>query len=256
VNRSALFVGRIRHARHAVRRHAFAYPTYHLLLDLDELPALDRTLRGFGHNRPSLTSFQDRDHLGAVDAPVRLKLGRWLERQGERLPDGPVLLLTSLRVLGYVFNPVSFFYCLDAGGTLQLVVAEVNNTFGESHGYLLRDLRPAGEGLYRAAAAKVFHVSPFFPVEGEYTFTLSLPADSLRVVIDYRRHGEPQLTATLDERRRPLTSATLAGVLLRHPHVTARTIMLIHWQALRLWLKRVPWYPKPEPPPSLLEEGP
>ncbi len=254
--RSALYLGTVRHVRHAVRRHAFAYGIHHLLLNLDELPELDRRLRGFGHNRPALTSFRDSDHLGRGHRPVRDKLGQWLSRQGLALPGGPVLLLTSPRVLGYVFNPVSFYYCLDRDHDLRLVVAEVNNTFGETHLYLLEGLSSGPGGTVTAAVAKVFHVSPFFRVEGDYRFALSVPGETLRVAIDYRRGGEPQLVATLEERRRELDGATLAGALLRHPHVTARTVALIHWQALRLWLKRVPWYPKPAPPPAAFEDRP
>ncbi len=251
---SALYRGTLTHVRRAVRPHAFSYRTYQVLLNLDELPQLAASLWPLGYNRRALTTFYDRDHLHPGPRPVHEKLQRLFHRAGLAHPGGPTLLLTNLRVLGYVFNPVSFYYCLDADRTLRLVVAEVNNTFGERHCYLLTDLRLAAGGV-QAVAAKVFHVSPFFPIAGEYRFTFTPPAQRLHVHIQLRREGQLDFWAEFAAQRQPLTSRTLLAALIGVPLVTLRTIIAIHWQALLLWRKGVPFYRKPAPPPSLLEEA-
>jgi uncharacterized protein len=248
---SALYVGTVRHRRRRPTPHAFRYRTYHVLLDVDELPTLDRTVRGFGHNRRAIVSFRDGDHLGAQDTPVRAKLERWLASQGIELPAGPVRVLTNLRVLGHVFNPVSWWYCYHPDGRLALVVAEVNNTFGETHGYVLDDLRPGRGDTLEATAAKVFHVSPFLPIEGlRYRFTLAPPRARVVAHIDVDDPDGPVFDATQAGRRVPLTTASLARVLLRHPLVTLHTVLRIHLQALRLWRRGVPFHRKPVPPPD------
>ncbi len=246
---SALYVGSLRHRRFRPRAHAFRYGVYHALLDLDELDALDRDVRGFGHNRPAVTTFHDTDHLGDLDLPVREKLSRWLDAQGVALPPGPVRLLTNLRVLGHVFNPVSWFFCHDAEGRLVLVVAEVNNTFGETYCYLLDDLERIGAHTVRAGRQKVFHVSPFMDIpDHRYRFTIRPPAERVAVQMDVADAEGVLFDATLAEQRRPFTTAVLWRALLRYPLMPLVTVVLIHWQALRLLAKRVPVFRKPPPP--------
>lgn len=245
---SAIYVGRLRHRRFRPTTHAFTYGVYHALIDLDELEELDREVTGFGYNHPALTTFHDRDHLGDDDLPVRVKLERWLSAQGVALPPGPVRLLTNLRVLGHVFNPVSWFLCHDVDGRLELIVAEVNNTFGESYAYVLDDLVWTGDHTVRAGRQKAFHVSPFMDIPGHrYRFTIRSPGD--RVAIHMQVDDEGLLfDATLAERRRPFDTPTLAWALLRYPLTPLVTVARIHWQALRLWTKRVPFFRKPAPP--------
>jgi uncharacterized protein len=248
---SALYVGTVRHRRRRPRAHAFRYRTYHVLLDLDELDELDREVRGFGYRRRALTTFRDTDHLGGHDLPVRAKLERWLASQGVEPPAGPVRVLTNLRVFGHVFNPVSWWYCYHPDGELALVVAEVSNTFGEAHGYVLDDLRPGAGDTLEADATKVFHVSPFLPIEGlSYRFTLVRPGARVLAHVDVTDAEGPLFDATQAGRRVPLTSRSLAQVLLTHPLETLRTVVLIHLQAIRLWWRRVPFHRKPVPPPS------
>jgi uncharacterized protein len=154
-------------------------------------------------------------------------------------------------VLGHVFNPVSWWYCYHADGRLALVVAEVNNTFGEAHGYVLDDLRPGRGDTLEAEAAKVFHVSPFLPIEGlRYRFTLAPPRARVVAHIDVDDAEGPVFDATQTGRRLPLTTANLVRVLLRHPLVTLHTVLRIHLQALRLWRRGVPFHRKPVPPPD------
>jgi DUF1365 family protein len=234
--------------------NAFEYGVYQLLLELDEIPELAARIPYLSHNGAGLTSFHDTDHLGPARRPVREKLATWLSRRGRRLGDGPVLLLTHLRVLGYVFNPVSYFYCLDPEGRLRFVVAEVNNTFGETYCYLLDDMEPLGGGGYRSRRRKAFHVSPFMGMEDiSYDWMVSVPGDRITVHMDEYRGGEKYFDATLQLDRRPLTAGELGRAILRYPHVTARTIFQIHWQALKLWWKGAPVYRKPDPPADGLE---
>lgn len=252
--RSALYVGTVRHRRFAPKANRFRYGVYQLLLDLDELPRLDGELRSFAHNRAGLVSFHDVDHLGPGRAPVREKLARWLGERNVDLGDDRVLLLTNPRVLGFVFNPVSYFYVLDREDRLRFTVAEVNNTFGETYCYLLDDGEPMGGEAVRSRRDKVFHVSPFMEIEGiRYDWIVTPPREHLTVHIDEFEGDEKYFDATLNLKRKPLTNSMLRRVLLRYPHLTARTIGLIHWQAFRLWLKRVPFFRKPTPPANGLE---
>jgi uncharacterized protein len=248
---SALYVGSVRHRRHRPVVNAFRYRAYHVLVDLDELPRLDREVRGFAYNRRGATSFWDRDHLGPAALPAREKLARWLVGEGVVLPAGPVRVLTNLRVMGYVFNPVSWWFCHHPDGRLALVVAEVDNTFGDAHCYLLDDLEHRPDGTVRARADKVFHVSPFLPVDGlGYRFTIVAPGPRALVHMDVEDAEGTVLDATQDGQRVALTSRTLARTLVTHPLVTLRTIAQIHRQALRLWRKRVTFHRRPAPPPD------
>lgn len=253
---SALYEGTVSHRRLSPSPHRFRTGVYYLLLNLDELGDLAERVRPFGVNTRAVTSFDDRDHFEPSNEPVRAKLERWLSDRGIDLPGGPVLLLTNLRVFGYVFNPVSYFYCCDPDGVVQFIVAEVNNTFGETYCYLLDDLAPLGSRAVRSRREKVFHVSPYMEISGvDYDWIFTAPEERLNVHIDEFRGGEKFFDATLSLRRRPLTSRTLTSALLRYPHVTLRTITLIHWQALRLWLKGAPFHKKPAPPSGALGEA-
>jgi uncharacterized protein len=251
---SALYVGSVRHRRHRPSSHAFRHRSYHVLIDVDELPDLDREVRGFGYNRRAVTTFRDTDHFGPLALPVREKLGHWLAARGVELPAGRVMVLANLRVAGHVFNPVSWWFCHHADGSLAFVVAEVDNTFGESHSYLLDDLEPHRDGTLRARADKVFHVSPFLPIEGlGYGFTIVPPGagdpdERILVHMDVEDDQGRILDATQDGRRVPLTSRSLARVLLTHPLMPLRTVLLIHAHALALWAKGVRSFRKPAPP--------
>jgi uncharacterized protein len=255
--RSALYVGAVAHRRYEPRPNAFRYGLYWTLLDVDELPTLDREVVGFGYRRAALTSFHDTDHLGPADVPVRLKLARWLADRGVELPAGRVEVLTSLRVLGHVFNPVSWWFCHDETDRLVLVVAEVSNTFGDTHAYLLDDLERLPDGTFRATAPKAFHVSPFLPIDGlTYGFRFHPPGQRVVVTMDVEAvaedhplgHARTVLTATQEGRHVPLTGPHLVRTLLRFPLVTLRTIYLIHRQALRLWRLRTPFHRRPTAP--------
>ena len=235
---SGLFVGTLRHRRFAPVPHAFTYPLFMALLDVDRVPELMRVSRVTSYNRWNWASFDDRDHLGDPTRALRDRLGIDAARHGIDLPDGRIFLLTHLRHLGYGFNPVSFFYCFDAAERLQVVLAEVSNTFGGSHNYWLRP-DPASR-TFRAAATKSLYVSPFMPVDLEYAFAFTPPAGRLVAHMETSQAGAVGFDATLSLERRPWNAAEIRRVLVRYPAITATVMAGIHWQALRLWWKGVP----------------
>jgi DUF1365 family protein len=232
--KSALYTGTVMHARRTPKENVFRYRVCFYVLDLDELPELDRRMRLFSWNRRGVASLHDRDHMD-----VRA----YLAEHG--VEADRILLLTNLRVLGYVFNPVSFFYCY-SGGELACIVAEVSNTFGERLPYLLSpENRDTRERRLSYRHDKKLHVSPFFGLEQSYQWWFSEPGDQLDVRIDLSEGDARPFFATLTGRRRALTDATLARALARYPLMPLQVTILIHLQAVRLWLKRVPFFHKP-----------
>ena len=213
---SGLFVGTLRHRRFAPVPHAFTYPLFMALLDVDRVPELMRVSRVTSYNRWNWASFDERDHLGDPRRSLRDRLAVDATRHGITLPDGRIFLLTHLRYLGYGFNPVSFFYCFDAAERLQAVLAEVSNTFGGSHNYWLRP-EPASR-TFRAAAAKSLYVSPFMPVDLDYAFAFTPPAGHLVAHMEtvqgglglLRRDAVPRTTA-LERARDPARARPISG---------------------------------------------
>ncbi len=241
---SSLYLGRIRHRRLDEPAREFSYPIWHALIDLDELSALDRGLRFFSYNGFNLTGFDDRGHMGPEATPVRDKLENWLRQRGVETELGRVQVLTHLSILGHVFNPVSFYFIRDREDRLRHAVAEVNNTFGETYCYLLG---VEGSSI-RHEEEKRFHVSPFQPLAGRYRFRITEPGSALTAHIDVLRDGGRVFDTTLSSERRDLTSNGLLKTVARHPHLGLWTLALIHYQALRLWLKKAPFFVKPTPP--------
>jgi DUF1365 family protein len=239
---SGLFVGTLRHRRFTPVAHAFTYPLFMALLDVDRLPELMRVSRVTSYNRWNWASFHDRDHLGDPARALRDRLAVDATRHGIDLPDGRIFLLTHLRYLGYGFNPVSFFYCFDAAERLQAVLAEVSNTFGGSHNYWLRP-EPASR-TFRAAAAKSLYVSPFMPVDLDYAFAFTPPARRLIAHMETVKAGSVCFDATLSLDRRPWSALEIRRALVRYPAMTADVVAGIHWQALKLWWKGVPLVPR------------
>lgn len=228
---SALYLGRVEHQRHRPRSHRLSYRVFSLLLDLDELPALDRSLRLLGHNRRALFSFLDRDH-GNGEGDLRLQVRRLLEESGVRDADGPVRLLCYPRVFGYVFNPLSVFYCHDKGQRLRAIIYEVNNTHGERHSYVVPvDPKPT---RIRHTCDKAFFVSPFLPMDCRYHFDLNRPGSRLRLLIRESHQGAPILDAWFTGRRRPLTDRNLCKAALHVPLLSFKVTLGIHWEALKL----------------------
>ncbi|HYA53312.1 MAG TPA: DUF1365 domain-containing protein [Streptosporangiaceae bacterium] len=230
---AALYPCEITHVRaHPVRR-AFRYRGYLWLVDLDDLPRVPPALRPFAR-------FRAGDHLGDPASPLRANVDAYLARHGISLAGGRVLMLGHAAALGYVFNPLTVFWCHRADGTLAAVIAEVHNTYGQRHVYLLH---PDCSG--RAEADKDFYVSPFLPVAGRYRLHLPEPGGTLRLSVTLHLDGRTVLAARVTGRRRPYTPWRLLGCALRHPWVTGQVTALIHWQGIRLAARRLPVFPRP-----------
>ena len=230
---AALYPCEITHVRARPIRRAFRYRSYLWLVDLDDLPRVPLALR-------PLAWFRARDHLGDPASPIRANVDACLARQGISLAGGRVVMLGHAAVLGYVFNPLTLFWCHRADGTLAAVIAEVHNTYGQRHAYLLH---PDGRG--RAEADKDFYVSPFLPVAGRYRLHLPEPAATLRLSVTLRIDGRTVLAANVTGTRRAYTPRRLLLCALRHPWVTAQVTALIHWQGIRLAARRLPVFPRP-----------
>ena len=254
---SALYIGELRHRRFEPRRHEFSYPIYMAFLDIDCLPDLMKVSSFSSYNSWNWTSFCERDHFGDPNKPLRERLKEDAAREGLQLPGGNIFLLTHLRYLGYVFNPVSFFYCYDEAGHLEMILGEVNNTFGETHNYWLTgsNQRP-NPAARQYHTGKRMHVSPFNGMDLEYDWIFTEPDETLVAHMNTLAGGKRNFDATLQLERRPWQSRELAKVLLSYPLMTVKVIAAIHWQALQLWLKRVPVFthrPKLDRAPAAAE---
>jgi DUF1365 family protein len=243
--RSALYEGHVVHDRRTEHRNRFRYSVYMWLVDLDELHELDRRLWAFGHDRPGLTTIRSRDHLGDPRKTIKRNVLAYLDAHGVDLEGGRISLLTNARVLGYVFNPLSVYYCHRRDDSLACTVAEVHNTYGQRHCYLLE---PGDRG--RAETGKEFYVSPFLTVDGRYRMTLEAPGERLSVQMALHQGGRRVFSASLVGRRRALTNAAVTRMLVRHPLMTARVTSLIHMQGIKLALRGVARVPRPPHPPQ------
>ncbi|MGB9991538.1 DUF1365 domain-containing protein [Pseudoduganella rhizocola] len=234
-DRVELCRGEVRHARRRPVRHAFRYPAFFIRVPLrGGAPAA--VLRWFSYNRPNVLSLLDRDH-GDGKTALLPWIDALLHGQGIHDADGQVWLQTMPRLFGFVFNPVSFWFCHRADGTLRAVLCEVNNTFGERHCYLLED--------GAAEAEKVFHVSPFCRVEGRYRFRFAQRAGRHLAAIDYHDRDGILLRTSLTGIAQPMTDGAILRLAAAAPLATLAVVFRIHVQALRLWLRRVPFFSKP-----------
>lgn len=233
--RSHFLEGKVRHRRSRPFVYELEHDVFYAALDLAELDTLNARLRVVGRNRRSLLGFRDADHLPVPATDLARDLPAHLRAEGEDPTGWQVTLVTNLRVFGYVFNPASFFLCRDEAGILRVVVIEVHNTHGERHLYTLRPEK--GGERFTAAMDKDFYVSPFIEMEGRYSVHVRDDAEGLRLAINERQDGEPLLSTSLVLHRRRMTDRIALRMLFRYPLVTHKTIGLIHWHALRLWLK-------------------
>ncbi len=243
---NGLLVAKVAHARQVPKRNAFCYGVYYLCFALDEIPKLANGLLSL--NRWNLFSFYDRDHSPdgkSLDAWIRDILKEWNIPQA----DGRIVLMTLPRLFGYVFNPVSFWFCFDKQGNLRAVLSEVRNTFGDRHCYISfhDDRRPITPDD-QIRAEKIFHVSPFMEVNGYYVFRFICRDDKVGVWIDHHNADGLLLTTSVVGKRTPLTAANLLYFFFRYPLITFKVIGLIHYQALKLTLKGVRYRTRPKPP--------
>ena len=234
--KSALYTGTLIHSRREPARNTFRYPISFFVLDLDELPELERRLALFSVNRRNLVTLRDEDHFDGT-LPVSEAAARFCAERGVEVER--VLMLAQLRVLGYVFNPVSFHWCYGPDGQLAAMIAELSNTFGERLPELLH-----GPAL-TYEHEKRLHVSPFFGLDQAYEYAFSEPEEEVWARVHVREDGRVPLSAVLHGRREELTNTSLARALVRYPLMPMQVTALIHWQALKLWAKRVPFHHKP-----------
>lgn len=243
---SSLYFGRVMHKRLRPFTHRFVYRSFAMLIDIDELPLLDRRIRFFSHNRPNLFSFFDKDHGERDGTAPRPWIERRLAARGITLDGGSIHVLCMPRMLGYVFNPLSIWFCRHKDGQLKAIVYEVRNTFGEQHSYVepVASDWQEGDALLQNCD-KDFYVSPFIGMTARYDFRLKVPKESLSVVIRQQVPEGEQLIATQKGKRAKLTSLSLVSTLVRYPFMTFKVMGAIHWEALRLWLKGAKLQPRP-----------
>ncbi|MFB9903074.1 DUF1365 domain-containing protein [Allokutzneria oryzae] len=237
---AALYDAVVTHTRRQQIRRGFAHNVYMWLVDIDALPRLPWFLRSFAR-------FEARDHLGDPKRSIRENLDSWLASQGVDLRGGRVLMLANARVLGYVFNPLSVYWCHTPDGELECIVAEVHNTYGERHCYLLR---PDQAG--RVETDKEFYVSPFFTVEGRYRMRFSMPGEKVGITIALQQDGRTPFTATLRGVRRPAGNGAVLRTALRRPFMPQWVSTLIFRHGIALWLRRIPVVPRT---PHVAQEG-
>ena len=244
---NGLFISKVAHARQRPRKNSFWYGVYYLAFPLDEI-AHHAECAVLSVNRGNLFSFHENDHATGglpIEDWARKILADWQVPQA----DGRIVLVSLPRLFGYVFNPVSFLFCLDASGALRAVISEVHNTFGDKHSYICfhDDRRPITQDDF-IKADKELHVSPFIKVEGHYVFRFAYGEEKLGVWIDHHDAEGLLLTTSIIGKREPLTTGNMLKAFFRYPLVTFKVMTLIHYQALRLWMKGIKYIKRPAPP--------
>jgi len=246
---SCLYRGEVMHRRLIPLRHRFVYGVFSVFLDLDEIPALAERLRFFSHNRWNLFSYLDKDHGSRDGRPPRAWIDEHLRRAGFE-PEGlRVFTHCFPRLLGYVFNPLTIYFCYDRDDRPRAILYEVKNTFGEQHGYLIPVSGDWREGQpITQACDKTFHVSPFIDMAARYRFRLKPPGEKLSILIRQSLAYGGTLLATHTARRETLSDRALLAILARYPLMTMKVVVAIHWEALKLWIKGARFHGKPPPP--------
>ncbi|BAV09439.1 hypothetical protein SAMN05421788_101875 [Filimonas lacunae] len=246
---SCLYTASVMHHRLQPQKHWFSYNVYMFYIDLDELPELCRKYWMISHNRFNFFSFREKEHLQLpADKPdttrtTREHITAWLHENGMELGEGKIMLLTNLNVLGYNFNPVSFYYCFDSSGMPLCCVAEVSNTFREMKPYLLGPDQ-LDKGVFTLRTAKYFYVSPFIDHDVDFHFQLRIPGRKLEISIDDYKNGQRFFITQLMGDKVPLGNRVLLWYTIRFPFITGKVMLLILWNALLLWRKKIPWHSK------------
>lgn len=246
---SCIYAGQVMHHRFKPARHRFIYQVFSMLLDLEELDTLNKRLKLFSLNRFNLFSFHERDHGDGSSRPLVNQIRDALRSQGLNLGQGKVKLLCYPRLLGYVFNPLSVFYCYDEQGQLGAILYEVSNTFNQKHRYLIPVNQP-DDSIIRQSCPKAFYVSPFIGMEARYHFRMQPPDKQVAVCIRETDKEGALLHASFTGKQRPLSDSSLLKTFARYPLMTLKVIAGIHWEALHIWRKKIPLQPRPAPPAS------
>ncbi len=243
--KNAIYTGDVFHERHMPFTHKLKYRVFSLWLDIDDLKTLDQSLKYFRFNRWGIVSVNNRDHALRDGSDVRPWIEKAAKDKSVDLTGGRIFMLGFPRLWGYVFNPLTIFFCYGADKTLKGILYQVKNTFGEQHGYFI----PTEEqGKISQEHAKVFHVSPFIPMDCTYKFKIFEPNETLNIAIHQFMKEGKILTATWHGQREDLNDKTLLRAVLGHPLMTIKVIVGIHWEALKLWIKGAKYISKPPPP--------
>ncbi|MDX2225178.1 MAG: DUF1365 domain-containing protein [Rhodospirillaceae bacterium] len=244
---SCFYAGTVMHRRVRPRKHRLSYRVFSMLLDLDELPRLDREVSGFGHNRWRPISFFDRDHGPGEAAPLKAWVERQLAAAGIDADGGPIRLLCYPRIFGYAFNPLSVYFCYRRSGELSAILYQVNNTFHQRHSYLIPVADPGAE-VIRQSCGKNLYVSPFIEMAMTYHFRVRPPGETVAMAINETDCDGALLFASFSGTRIALSAQALRRLVASFPLLTLKVIGGIHWEALKLWLKGVPLVRRPPPP--------
>ncbi len=251
--RSCLYKAKVMHNRMKPTSHRFHYNVFMFFIDLDEIEILKKKLLLFSHNKFNFFSFRDHEHLQLpIDNPDKTKTTKqhiltYLQQNGIHTAPSKILLMTNLNVLGYNFNPVSFYYCFDEKNEPMCCVAEVGNTFGEMKPYLLTKDNLNGTNFH-LNTEKYFYVSPFMDHDASFDFNLQIPTEKLNNRIDTYKNDERVFISTLTGTKKTMNNGNLFWYSFRFPFITLRIITLIHWNALLLWRKKIPYHKKAENP--------
>ncbi|WP_184546720.1 DUF1365 domain-containing protein [Mucilaginibacter sp. FT3.2] len=247
---SCLYKAKVMHHRLAPKVHSFHYEVFMFYLDLDEIDSLGKSMKLMSRNRFNLFNFRDKDHLQLprqnpdISKNIRQHITQYLRDNGVEIGNGRIMVLTNLCTMGYQFNPVSFYFCYDESGQIACAIVEVCNTFLELKPYFLSADTKQGN-QFKLNTEKYFYVSPFIDMDTNFDFDLHIPGEKLQVKIDdYDKEGKRFFISTLSGVKKPLTDANLLLYFISFPLITLKVITLIHWQALRLWLKKIPFHKK------------
>jgi len=243
---SKIYFGRVFHRRFSPKRHHFLNKIFMLYIDLDELPSLFKRFWFWSNDKNNLACFLRKDYIGTTKGDIKSAVYSAVEREQQVRPNGPVRMLTHLRYFGHCFNPVTFYYCFDeAGEKVDFIVAEINNTpWNQRFSYVL-DNRQNQSNVVESHFDKAFHVSPFLPMDMQYSWRFSPPTKKLSVLMKNFKNEEKIFDVCLVLKARTINSRNLAQALIQHPLISWKVTWGIYWQALRLWLKRTPFFSNP-----------